>query len=235
MNLHPLDWAVIAVYLIGMIALSYRLGRDHTTQRDYFLGGNRSGPLPIAISTMASQSSTNSMLGIPAFVGFTTYGGLVWLQGEVALPFAMIFVMAFLFPVFRSLRLISLYGYLDRRFGVGTRSLASFSFLVGRSLATGVTVYGVCLVLEVALNIPFWGAIILLGGVTVVYDILGGMRAVIWSDVIQIVLIIGAVASASWFAVDLVGGINEVFNEFDEERLRGLDFSGHGFGDGGRK
>ncbi len=232
MSLDFLDWVVIAAYMVGMVGLSLYLRRGQKSQRDYFLGGNTTGPLPIALSTMATQSSTNSMLGIPAFVGFTAYGGLVWLQGEVALPFAMIFLMVFLFPVFRSLNLISIYGYLETRFGVGTRTVASLLFQIVRALATGVTVYGISLVLQHILNVPFWMAVLLLGTITIVYDTIGGMKAVIWSDVIQMIIIFGTVFIAIGVALNKIGGVGEALELFDHNRLRGLDLSGHGFGDG---
>ncbi len=232
MALDGLDWGVIIAYMVGMVGLSFYLRRGQKSQRDYYLGGNTAGPLPIALSTMATQSSTNSMLGIPAFVGFTAYGGLVWLQGEVALPFAMIFLMVFLFPVFRSLNLVSIYGYLETRFGIGTRTLASLLFQIVRALATGVTIYGISLVLQHILNVPFWVAVLLLGIITIVYDTIGGMKAVIWSDVIQIIIIFGSVFLAITVALNKVGGVGEVLELFDRSRLKGLDLSGHGFGDG---
>ena len=69
--------------------------------------------MSIALSVLATQCSTNSILGAPAFVGFVTGGGLVWLQYELAVPLAMIFTMVFIIPVFQRLRLISVYDYLE--------------------------------------------------------------------------------------------------------------------------
>ncbi|WOO42237.1 hypothetical protein [Rubellicoccus peritrichatus] len=113
MGLNLLDWAVIVLYLIGMIGLSAWLSLRQRDQKDYYLGGNNTGPLAIALSTLATQCSTNSLLGAPAFVAFGAGGGLVWLQYELALPFAMIGLMAFLMPVLRGLHLISIYAYLE--------------------------------------------------------------------------------------------------------------------------
>jgi Na+/proline symporter len=105
MFLNLLDWIIIIVYLAGMVALSFFLARRQKNARDYYLGGNQIGPLPIALSTMATQCSTNSLLGAPAFVAFAAGGGILWLQYELAVPFAMIILMALIFPVFRRLRL----------------------------------------------------------------------------------------------------------------------------------
>ncbi len=232
MNLSTLDWMVVCAYLAAMIGLSLALARGQKTSRDYYLAGNKTAPLPIALSTMATQCSTNSLLGAPAFVAFATGGGLIWLQYELAVPFSMIFLMAVLFPVFRRLNLISLYSFLEIRFGIGTRLTLSILFQFLRAFSTGVTVYGISLVLKVCLGIPFWGAVILLGGITVVYDALGGMKAVIWSDVIQLIVLFGSILAAIEIAASMVGGISGVLGLIEPERLRALDLVHHGLGDG---
>jgi SSS family solute:Na+ symporter len=230
MTLDTLDWTIIIIYLIGMVSLSFFLGRGQKTDRDYYLGGNKTAPLPIALSTMATQCSTNSLLGAPAFVAFAAGGGMIWLQYELAVPFAMIFLMALIFPVLRGLNLISLYAYLEKRFDLRTRTIISILFQFLRAFSTGVTVYGISLVLMICLNIPFWAAVLMLGGVTILYDVLGGMKAVIWSDVIQIVVLFGAILAAIVVAVHLAGGLSAVFDQPD--RLRAVDFANHGLGDG---
>jgi SSS family solute:Na+ symporter len=230
MSLDAFDWTIIIVYLIGMIGLSFYLARGQKTGRDYYLGDNETAPLPIALSTMATQCSTNSLLGAPAFVAFAAGGGMIWLQYELAVPFAMIILMALIFPVLRSLKLISLYAYLEKRFNATTRTTISILFQFVRAFGTGVTVYGISLVLMICLNIPFWAAVLMLGGVTIVYDVLGGMKAVIWSDVIQIMVLFGAILAAIVMAVYLTGGLSVVFDE--EARLRAVNFASHGLGDG---
>lgn len=232
MTLNHLDWTVILTYLAAMIGLSHALAGGQKTSRDYYLAGNKTAPLPIALSTMATQCSTNSLLGAPAFVAFATGGGIIWLQYELAVPFAMIFLMAVLFPIFRRLNLISLYAFLEKRFGPGTRMTLSILFQILRAFSTGVTVYGISLVLRACLGIPFWAAVVLLGGITVIYDTLGGMKAVIWSDVIQLVVLFGAILAAIGVAVSLVGGFAEIFNRIQPERLKAIDFNHHGLGDG---
>jgi SSS family solute:Na+ symporter len=232
MSLSLLDWFIIIIYLAAMVGLSFFLGRGQKTARDYYLGGNTTPPLPIALSTMATQCSTNSLLGAPAFVAFAAGGGIIWLQYELAVPFAMIILMAVIFPVFRRLNLISLYAYLEKRFDRNTRRVISILFQFLRAFSTGVTVYGISLVLMVCLDIPFWVAVLLLGGITVLYDVLGGMRAVIWSDVIQVVVLFGAILAAIAVAIHLVGGLEEVFVMFDSRRLQAVDFGHHGLGDG---
>ena len=212
------------------MGLSVYLARGQKSDRDYYLGGNKTAPLPIALSTMATQCSTNSLLGAPAFVAFAAGGGLIWLQFELAVPLAMIVLMALIFPLLRGLNLISVYAYLEKRFDARTRILVSLFFQFIRAFGTGVTVYGISLVLMLCLNLPFWAAVLMLGGITIVYDVLGGMKAVIWSDVIQIGVLFGAILAAIVMAVHLAGGLTVVFDQPD--RLRAVNFGNHGLGDG---
>ena len=92
------DWLIIIVYGVGMIGMSVYLGRNQESEGDYYLGSNDLAFWSIGISTMATQCSTNSLLGAPAFV--IAVGGLLWLQYEIAVPLAVIAVMIFLLPFF---------------------------------------------------------------------------------------------------------------------------------------
>lgn len=194
LGLNTLDWFVIGAYLLGMLTLAVMVGRRQSNSRDYYLGGGLPAPA-LAVSVIATQCSTNSLLGAPAFVGFAAGGGLLWLQYELAVPLAML-ALAFVFPaVFRG-RHISVYGYLEARLGTGARRLAAGCFLLFRGVATGVTVYGVASVLSLITGLSYSYAVLLLMGVTIAYDVLGGMRAVVISDVIQMLLLTAAVVIA---------------------------------------
>ncbi|MGF1449802.1 MAG: sodium/solute symporter [Opitutales bacterium] len=235
-GLQAVDWVVVVGYLAGLIALSAWLARGQTSGRDYYLGGNRTGPLPLALSTMATQCSTNSILGATAFVALAESGGLVWLQYELAVPLAMVVIMVLLMPIFRGLSLISVYDYLERRYGLKTRLVLSLMFQVLRAFSTGVTIFGVGVVLEATFGLALWQSVVALAVVTIVYDVLGGMRAVIWSDVIQLFVLLGAVLVAAWLMVDLNGGLAETWRLLGTSaegwRLQTVDFAGHGLGDG---
>lgn len=206
------DWVVVAVYLAGMVVLAWRIGASQQSRSDYYLGGRRMHPLSLASSTIATQCSTNSLLGAPAFVGFAAGGGLLWLQYELAVPLAMLAVIFLLVPVRRA-GVISVYEFLERRLGLGARLVASLSFQVFRGVATGVTVYGVALVLTLLMDVTFVQAVLLLMAVTVFYDLLGGMRAVVISDVIQLVLLTAAVALSLVMLAGDVGGAAAFFSQ----------------------
>lgn len=235
-SLDSLDWGVVVVYLTSMIGLSFYLGRKQTDARDYYLGGNDLKWWSIGISTMATQCSTNSLLGAPAFV-ITT--GLVWLQYEFALPVAMVAIMILLLPFYRKLNLVSVYAYQEKRFGGTARTILSITFQFLRAFATGVTVYGISIVLQSIVGIPFWLSVIILGVVTVVYDMLGGMAAVVISDVIQMVILYFGIVLCLIYSVHAVGSFEEVIRTFPQLQsivdnpgfvgLQAVDFSGTGF------
>jgi Na+/proline symporter len=116
-------------------------------------------PAPaLATSIIATQCSTNSLLGAPAFVGFAAGGGMLWLQYELAVPLAML-GLALLFPLVHRSGVISIYAFLEQRLGRGARLTASACFLFFRGVATGVTVYGVASVLALITGIDYLPAV----------------------------------------------------------------------------
>ncbi|VUD40921.1 Sodium/glucose cotransporter [Thalassocella blandensis] len=232
LEISVLDWLVIALYLFALIGFAFYLSRQQFNREDYYVGGRNIGRWPIAISILATQCSTNSILGAPAFVAFTAGGGLVWLQYELALPLAMLPLIFFLVPLFRRLQLVSVYEYLERRFDVKTRVLMSGIFLFVRAFATAVTVYSIAIVIDLITGIGFFWSVVLLGLFTVVYDVMGGIRGVIYSDVIQmLILVVVLLLIMAYLLIDL-GGFDAMMQQIPEERIRPLDFSHHGIGDG---
>ena len=221
--MNSLDWIIIIVYLCGMIGLSIFLGRSQSNEEDYFVGGRKLSWWAVGLSTMATQTSAISFISIPAFVALKEGGGLTWLQYELALPLAIILVMAFLVPFFRRLRLVSVYEYLELRFGTSVRYLVSGVFLISRGLATGVGVYASGIVLAVCLGIPLWLTILIIGVVTVIYDTIGGITAVVYSDVIQMVVLIAGILICIVYAAAIVGGLDEVWASFPPARRIAID------------
>jgi SSS family solute:Na+ symporter len=228
-----LDWTIVIVYMIFMIGLSVFLGRSQNDQTDYYLGGRNLPWWGVAISTMATQTSAISFMSIPAFVALKPGGGLTWLQYELAVPLAMIAVALFLLPFFRRLELISVYRYLELRFGRPVRTLISAVFLLSRGLGTGVGLYASAIILTVILGIPLSGTILLMAIVTVVYDTIGGMKAVVYSDVIQSFILFLGIFLCISFAIGLFGGIDDLLRALPAERWRTVE-PATGLGDGGQ-
>jgi SSS family solute:Na+ symporter len=208
-----------------MIGLSVFLGRSQSNQEDYYVGGRKLPWWAVGISTMATQTSAVSFISVPAFVALAPLGGLTLLQYEMSVPLAMIVVMAFLLPFFRKLELVSVYEYLEMRFGPSVRYLVSTVFLISRALATGVGVYAIAIVLSVCLNTPLWLNILIIGVVTIIYDTIGGMAAVVYSDVIQMIILLSGVVVCIIYAANSVGGFDVIFASFPAERCRTIDLS----------
>ncbi len=225
------DWAVIVTYLVAMVAFGLWLARKTKSGEDYYLAGRNVPPLVAAMSIMATQTSTISLIGAPAFVAIDPGGGLRWLQWEIAVPIAMIAIMVIFVPLLWRSGVVTIYEFLERRFGLGVRLTLSAVFLVSRALATGVTVFATAVVLHVATGAPIAILVAVIGLVCLVYSTLGGLVADVWTDAVQLVVLWGSVLVSIGFAVAVVGDLQTAFS-LEPARATALDFAGHGLGDG---
>ena len=232
MLIESLDWLIICIYLILLISLSTYLSKFQKNIRDYFISSRKEEPKNIAISVLATQCSTNSILGAPAFVAFTLGGGLNWLQYELAVPLSMIAIMIFIFPIFYKLRIISIYEYLERRFDCKTRLLISGLFILIRIFATAVVIYSVSIIIELITGLDFIYAVLILGVITVIYDILGGIRAIILSDIIQMFILTVILFGILLFLINILGGFSKMIQLLPVDRSIDINLYEHGFGDG---
>ena len=232
MNLDSIDWYIILGYLILLILLSAYLSKDQKSSKDYFVASRKQKSKSLAISILATQCSTNSILGAPAFVAFSVGGGLNWLQYELAIPLSMIAIMIFLFPIFYKLRVISIYEYLEKRFDLKTRLLMSALFLFVRVFATGVIVYSVSIIIELITGLSFIYSVLILGLITIIYDILGGIKAIIYSDIIQMIILTSVLSFILFYLINFLGGFDRMLDFFPNERKIKINLSQHGLGDG---
>jgi len=230
-SIHWADWLVIGIYLVGLIVWAIYLSRGQEDRTDYYLGGRKLGPWPVAVSIMATQCSTNSILGAPAFVAFTG-GGLLWLQYELALPLATIVLMLLMMPVFRHFKLVSVYHFLELRYDLTTRLVLSGLFLFIRAFATAVTVYSIAIVINLITHIGFFWSVLLLGVFTVLYDVFGGMRGVVYSDLLQMGILVTVLILVLVMLTADAGGLGQLWQALPDSRKVTLDFVHHGLGDG---
>jgi SSS family transporter len=228
-----LDWFIIGAYFIFLLLFGYFIGQENHDQDDYYVADRKLSWWAVGISTMATQSSAISFISIPAFVAVKEGGGLTWLQYELALPLAMIVTSIFLIPLFRQLKLVSVYEYLQMRYGSGVRNTVAVIFLLSRALGTGIALYATAIVMQSITGFALWISILGMGVIILIYDTLGGMRAVVYSDIFQMGLLLLGVILSIYIAVDLLGGFGAVFETFPKERLQTLEFSwGLGSADG---
>jgi SSS family transporter len=217
------DWAVVLFYF-GLLAVSgwWCARRENRDTDDYFLGGRRMPPWAVAISIVATSLSAATFIGVPA----AGYGGdLTYLFTNVGMVLAAL-VVAFVFiPAFYAARVQSVYGLLETSCGPLASRAASIAFLAGRLLASGARVY----VAAIPLSMILFGvergmdptnlllAVVVLGIVGVLYTLVGGIAAVIWTDVLQFVVFVLAAGAAIWLIGSwLVVPWSDVFTAFDE-------------------
>jgi SSS family transporter len=190
-----LDWAVVTVYIVFIVLLGWRIGLRQKNQNDYYLGGKTIAPWKLGTSLAANQVSAISLVSAPAFIALRDGGGMIWLQYEMAVPLAMIVLIVVFVPALRSTRGTTIYQYLEERFGPSARWSVSLVFLVSRSLATGIALLTTSYVTSVCLGLDTDSTILLIGIVSLVYTSLGGFKADIVSDILQLVILWGAALS----------------------------------------
>ncbi|BFT31499.1 sodium:solute symporter [Alteromonas sp. D210916BOD_24] len=224
-----LDYSIVGIYLLGLLFLGLKFRHQHSGQ-EYFLGG-RSLPWPtLTLSVMATQLSAISFISAPAFVGLREGGGLIWLSYELALPLAVIIMLWRLLPTLHSAQVVSVYDYLEQRFSRSTRLLISFVFQISRSFATAIMIYAISLILQGTMGLDQLNAILVIGIITLIYSAMGGMKAVVYGDAIQMVLIVAGASLCLWAGHNAIGGWENVFDVMPPERLKAANTSTSGLG-----
>jgi Na+/proline symporter len=181
-----LDWAVLSLYLAGIMAVGFWAGRGNRRMGDFFLAGRSMSWWAVGLSVMATQISAIT------FVSTTGQGyadGMRFLVMYFGLPFAMVILCMTLVPFFYRSGVFTAYEYLEKRFDGRVRTLTALLFLLSRGLSVGVTLYAPSLVLSVILGWSESTTILVMGGTTIAYVFYGGNKSVIWTDVVQMVLI----------------------------------------------
>ncbi|WP_431133582.1 sodium:solute symporter family transporter [Psychroserpens mesophilus] len=221
-----LDYTIIGVYLVGFMAMGYFF-KENKNSKDYFLGGKSLGWFPLSLSTMATQLSAISFISAPAFVGLKANGGMKWLTFEFGVPLAMIGIMFFIIPPLYKSGIVSIYEYLERRFSPSTRKLISVVFQISRALGTGVMVFTMALIIQAVAGISFHWTLLIISVVTLVYSYQGGMKAVVWGDAIQMIILFFGLIICLVVGYSLMKDTG-TFTGFDPGRLQVIDFSNLG-------
>jgi SSS family solute:Na+ symporter len=203
MRLTSLDLAVIVAYLAGITAFGIAFRRGQSTVRDYFLGGRTAPWWALALSIVATETSTLTIVGTPAlaFAGNLTFLQFVfgYLVGRVVI------VLLFLPHYFRG-EYYTAYQLMERRFGAKVKAVAASTFLVTRVLAEGVRIAAIALVVTAALGTAQRTSILLIMALVLIYTFEGGMKAVIWTDVVQFVLYISGSLAAFFLLLHRIPG-----------------------------
>jgi SSS family transporter len=184
--MHWLDWAIVAAYLVYIVYDGLRLTKRSNEVEGYFLA-NRSLPWwAVGLSVMATQLSAITLVGT---TGQAYADGMRFVQFYFGLPLAMVILCLTVVPFFYRARVYTAYEYLERRFDAKTRALASFCFLVQRALSCGVIIAAPSVILSIVLGWNELTTILVMGLTTTLYTMFGGVQAVTWTDVKQMVVI----------------------------------------------
>src|SRR5262245_3130158 len=186
--MHLLDWLVVVAYIVWIVWDGLKRTRGTKGVEGFFLA-NRSLPWwAVGLSVMATQLSAITLVGT---TGQAYADGMRFIQFYFGLPIAMVILSMTLVPFFYRARVYTAYEYLERRFDLKTRTLASILFLFGRSLSTGAIISAPAVILSIIFHWNLTLTILAIGGPTILYTVLGGVQAVTWTDVKQMVIVVG--------------------------------------------
>lgn len=224
--MHPVDLVVIGLYLVAMPLVGLLLSGKQTSSQDYFIGGRRLPWWAVCFSVVATETSTLTVISVPtvAYLGTFTY-----LQLAIGYLIGRIIVAFVLLPRYYQGNMVSAYEYLGQRFGSGLQGTASVTFLITRLLADGLRLFATAIPVKVLLdsagmNVSYWQIILALSIITVIYTYLGGIRAVVWVDAIQMAVYVGGAIIA---AIILLGRVPADWfsSAVDEGKFQLFDFT----------
>ncbi len=222
-----LDWLVIVVYLVAMLGMGlyFYLREKRNSTSDFFVGG-RSIPFWAAgVSLYAANTSSISYIAIPAKAFETNWQ---YLTNNLIAVLGLMFVAVWIVPLLRRLDLMSVFSYLETRFHPAIRMLSSaLCILVQLGSRMSVILFLPSLAIATITGIDMVWSILLMGGFTIAYTALGGMKAVVWTDVVQLVVKMGGALFAIGFVIwHLDGGLAQVAREAaSAHKTRMFDFS----------
>ncbi len=218
-----IDYIILSGYLLFTGGLGIYFARFQKSSRDYFLG-SRDLPWPaISLSIVATETSTLTFIGIPALA---YSGDMTFLQITFGYFLARVIISLLFLPAYYQGELYTAYAFLEKRFGSRARDLASAIFMITRLLADGVRLFATAIPLKILTGLSYPASITIICIVTILYTILGGLRAVIWMDAIQLIIYLGG-AGVAYFVI--LGQIPEGWHHIEQlvaptQKLKIFDF-----------
>src|SRR5262245_21389475 len=226
-----LDLAILVAYLLATVLFGLWIGRGQRSAHDYLLGSRDLPWWALLISIVATETSTATFLSVPgiAFGGGLpgTTGDLRYLQLPLGYVLGRCIAARVLLPLYFKGELFTAYEALRVRSGAAVRTVASLLFLITRTLADGLRLYLAALVLQTMIGCELWVAVLMTSLATVLYTVLGGIKAVVWTDVVQfVVYMLGAALALVVLGEQLPGGVaGAIATAADHGQLRAFDFA----------
>ncbi|CAM3720413.1 sodium:solute symporter [Aeromicrobium ponti] len=220
--MHWIDILIVAVYMIGLIYMGYRLSKGMKTQQDYFVGGRSVAMFPIALSIAATTISANSFIGGP---GWSYNSGLMAFMLNFSIPLVLAVTLSVFLPFFYNLRVTSIYEYIEMRLGNKSRLLVVLGFLASNIIQVGSFLFIPSLVIQQFTGWSLTTVVPIVVAVAIIYTLLGGIKAVIWTDAVQMFVLWGGLIATIVIALK---GLNMGFFEAmsvakQEGKLAALD------------
>ncbi len=201
--LSALDFTLIAVYVIGVTRWGTWLGRRQKDSKDYFLADRAMPWWAVCFSIIATETSVLTFISVPG----TAYTSDLWMvQLTAGYLLGRIAVAVILLPGYFRGELSTAYQLLEKRFGVLARRFASAIFLVTRTLASSIRLFAIAIPIHLIAGIPYWGAIAATGTCTLIYTYYGGLRAVVYVDVLQMFIYLSGAIAALIVLLQVVPG-----------------------------
>ncbi|MCI2229623.1 sodium:solute symporter [Polaribacter sp. MSW13] len=185
-KLHAVDWIVLSVTLIFIVAYGTYVTRKNDNVTDYIKGGSDSKWWTIGLSVMATQASAITFLSTP---GQAFHSGMGFVQFYFGLPIAMVIICVVFIPIYHKLKVYTAYEFLEGRFDLKTRSLAAILFLIQRGLAAGITIFAPAIILSAVLDWDLLTLNIIIGFLVIIYTVSGGTKAVNVTQKQQMIII----------------------------------------------
>ncbi|MDX1702606.1 MAG: sodium:solute symporter, partial [Melioribacteraceae bacterium] len=195
---HTIDYVIIVLFLIGVALFGILKGGKQKSVEDYFLGSKSISWGAVCFSIVAAETSTLTFISIPGLAYLTN---LNFLQVTFGYLLGRIIIAKFFLPAYFSGELNTAYAFLEKRFGPKTRSFSSIVFLFTRTAADGVRLFATAIPLKLMMDIDYPTAIIIIALITLIYTITGGVKGIIWVDVILMVIYLGGALLAGYFLI----------------------------------
>lgn len=222
--LKSLDLVIIICYIIILLFIGYITGKDSESSDDFFVANRKMTWVPVALSIAATTISANGFIGGP---GWSYSSGLVPFMINIAVPFACFFAIWIVTPIIYHLKIISVYEYLELRFGPKTKLLLVFHFFINSIIQVSSMVFipSLFLVIITGWSLKVIVPIIVL--CAIIYTAMGGIKAVIWTDVFQMIVVWGSILMIIYLAFsNLDMSVSSFFKNAKElEKLNTIDFS----------
>ncbi|SKA48243.1 sodium:solute symporter family transporter [Photobacterium toruni] len=200
------SFAVIAIYLLLTILISYLVNKRYCVGGDFSTGGKQFGWFSAGISILATYISAMTFVGMP---GWVYSSGMEAMSMHLNYPIVIFFAVLFFVPVFYKLKLTSIYEYLEHRFGIYARTINSLIFILVQCLSSGVVLYAIALILIQVVPISISESIIYISLFTAIYTYAGGISTVIWTDMLQsTILVIGSIAIMVCLLMEINSGLS---------------------------